>query len=300
MELKQLEHFVAAAEEGSFTAAARRTNIVQSGFSMSMRALEEELGSLLFVRHSRRITLTAAGQAFLPEARRVLGAVRSARDAVNGTQGLTRGELSIGISQVPPPIDRLVGIITEFRRAYPGVCVAIQQDSPAGTLDRVLRGEVDLGLCSLTGPAHRSLSTIVLASSELRLACARDHRIASRDIVELSELAQEPFVDMHVGWAARAAADRAFEAAGLYRRTVCEVNDVTLLARLVEQGLGVSIIPLIARAFSANLVYVPIRPSLPPWHLAATFVGREPSNAAAKELLRMLRRHDVWENAPTR
>jgi DNA-binding transcriptional LysR family regulator len=298
MELKQLEHFVAAAEEGSFTAAARRTNIVQSGLSMSVRALEDELGTPLFIRHSRRVTLTAAGHAFLPEARRALTAVQTARAAVSGTQGLTRGELSIGISQVPPPVDRLVGVITEFRRAHPGVCVAIQQDSSAGTLERVVRGDVDLGLCSLTSTPHHSLSTIVLATSDLHLACARGHRFATRDIVTLEEIAEEPFVDMHIGWAARAAVDWAFESAGLDRRRVCEVNDVTLLARLVEQGLGVSIIPLIARAFSGDVAYVPVHGALPPWRLAATFVGPEPSNVAAKELLRMLRRDDIWMSAP--
>ncbi|HEV7992364.1 MAG TPA: LysR family transcriptional regulator [Gemmatimonadaceae bacterium] len=294
MELRQLEHFVAAAEEGSFTAAARRRNIVQSGLSMSLRALEEELGTPLFVRQSRCVVLTTAGQAFLPEARRALAAVQSARAAVSGTQGLTRGALSVGISQVPPPTDRLVGVITEFRHAHPGVCLAIQQDSSAGTIDRVLRGEVDLGVCSLTSTSHRSLSTIVLATSELHLACSRDHRFATRDSVSLEEIAEEHFVDMHVGWAARAATDRAFESAGLYRHAVCEVNDVTLIVRLVEQGMGVSIIPLIARALSSNVAYVPLRPELPPWHLAAIFVGTEPSNVAAKELLRMLRRDDLW------
>lgn len=299
MELRQLEHFVTAAEEGSFTAAARRKNIVQSGLSMSLRALEEELGAPLFVRQARRVVLTAAGKAFLPEARRALGAVQAARAAVSGTLGLTRGELSVGISQVPPQMDRLVGVITEFRQAHPGVCLAIQQDSSAGTLDRVLRGEVDLGLCSLMPTSHRSLSTIVLATSELHCACARDHRFATRDAVTLEEIAEERFVDMHVGWAARAAADRAFESAGLYRHTVCEVNDVALLVRLVEQGMGVSIIPLISRRLGATVVCVPLRPSLPPWRLAVSFVGPEPSNVAAKELLRMLRRDDLWTSTPS-
>jgi DNA-binding transcriptional LysR family regulator len=299
MELRQLEHFVAAAEEGSFTAAARRTNIVQSGLSMSVAALEQELGVPLFIRLSRRVALTAAGQAFLPEARRALSAVHAARVAVSGTQGLTRGELSVGISQVPAPLDRLVGVITEFCQAHPGVCVAIQQDCSAGTLDRVLRGEVDIGVCSLASTPPRSLSTIILATSDFHLACARDHRLATRDAVSVEEIADEPFVDMHVGWAARAATDRTFESAGLRRRTVCEVNDIPLLVSLVEQGLGVTIIPLIARALNSNVVYVPVRPVLPAWHLAATFVGPEPSNPAARELLRMVRRDDLWTSKPS-
>lgn len=298
MELRQLEHFIAAAEAGSFTAAARRRNIVQSGLSMSLRALEEELGAPLFVRQSRRITLTAAGAAFLPEARRALAAVRAARTAVSETQGLKRGSLSVGVSQLPPPMDTFVNIVAEFRRSHPGVCLAIQQDSSAGALDRVMRGEVDIGVCSLASTPHRSVSTIILARSELHLACARTHRFATRAVVRLEEIADEPFVDMHVGWAARAATDRAFESAGLDRETVCEVNDVTLLGRLVEEGLGVSIIPVAARAFTSTVVYVPLAPALPAWSLAAIFLGGEPLNVAAKELLRMLRRNELWTRQP--
>ena len=91
MELRQLEHFVAVAEERSFTRAARRSNIVQSGLSMSMRALEEEVGTKLFKRSVRGVVLTPAGEAMLPEARRAIAAVTSARVAVDATQGLLRG-----------------------------------------------------------------------------------------------------------------------------------------------------------------------------------------------------------------
>ena len=82
MELRQLEHVVAAAEELHFTRAAQRLHIVQSGLSASVRGLERELGASLFVRSSRRVELTPAGRALLPEARRALAAARAAADAV--------------------------------------------------------------------------------------------------------------------------------------------------------------------------------------------------------------------------
>ena len=75
MELRQLEHFVALAEEGSFTRAAKRMHIAQSGLSMSIRALEQELGTRLFERRTRRIALTPPAQAMLPEARRAIASV---------------------------------------------------------------------------------------------------------------------------------------------------------------------------------------------------------------------------------
>ena len=91
MDLRQLEHFVAVAEERHFTRAASRLNIVQSGLSASIRALEEEMGAPLFLRTTRRVNLTSAGQAFLEEANRVLAAARVARNVVVELQGLGAG-----------------------------------------------------------------------------------------------------------------------------------------------------------------------------------------------------------------
>ena len=79
MEVRQLEQFVAVAEERSFTRAARRVNIVQSGLSMAIRTLERQVGAALFVRGPKRLSLTPAGRALLPAARRALAAVRDAR-----------------------------------------------------------------------------------------------------------------------------------------------------------------------------------------------------------------------------
>ena len=96
MELRQLHHFVALAEERQFTRAARRVNIVQSALSTSIRALERELDAPLFVRSTRDVRLTGAGEIFLEKARLAIEAVQDARSAVAELQGLKRGTLKIG------------------------------------------------------------------------------------------------------------------------------------------------------------------------------------------------------------
>ena len=92
MDLKQLEHFAAVAEELHFTRASRRLNLVQSGLSASIRSLEEDLGGPLFIRSTRRVDLTPAGEVLFDEARRVLTAARAARHAtamvISGTGGM--------------------------------------------------------------------------------------------------------------------------------------------------------------------------------------------------------------------
>src|SRR6202022_4767364 len=96
MDIRQIELFIAAAEEEHFTRAAKRANIVQSGLSVAIRALEEELGTLLFVRNTRRVKLSEAGRIFLPEARRIVLATKAARDAVLAVGGGLAGRLSMG------------------------------------------------------------------------------------------------------------------------------------------------------------------------------------------------------------
>src|SRR3954470_19563044 len=96
MELRQLEYFVAVAEEANFTRAAERVHISQSGVSAQIRVLEQDLGATLFDRAGRAATLTPAGDAALAHARTVLAAVDALREAVDGVTGLIRGRLVVG------------------------------------------------------------------------------------------------------------------------------------------------------------------------------------------------------------
>ena len=115
MELRQLEHFVAVAEEQHFTRAAARVHVVQSSLSASIKALERELGEPLFVRDNRRVTLTQAGRALLPSARAALAAVDEGRDAVAGLRGVLRGQLHVGAIQTLGVVD-LAALLATFRQ----------------------------------------------------------------------------------------------------------------------------------------------------------------------------------------
>jgi DNA-binding transcriptional LysR family regulator len=99
VDLRHLEHFLAVAEERSFTRAAKRVHLVQSALSASIRVLERDLGAPLFERSTHQVRLSEAGEALLPEARRVLLAVGAARDAVAATSNLVRGVVRLGVMQ---------------------------------------------------------------------------------------------------------------------------------------------------------------------------------------------------------
>ncbi|MFD0504165.1 LysR family transcriptional regulator [Streptomyces chiangmaiensis] len=156
MELRQLEYFVAVAEELSFTRAAERLHVVQSAVSAAIRSLERELGPTLFERSSQRVTLTAAGAALLPAARNTLDSARAAREAAQLSEGRLQGTLRIGTfsSLVRPDLPELLG---RFHRLHPAVTLrlAVSPRGSAGLVERLLAGNLDLAFVALPGDPRR-------------------------------------------------------------------------------------------------------------------------------------------------
>ena len=287
MELRQLDHFVAVAEERNFTRAAERVVIVQSGLSSSIRALEAELGTELFVRSTRRVALTPAGQALLPEARRSLAAARAGRDAVAAVDGLQRGELSLGISQNLPPRVNLPEILADFQRSYPGVELRIRQAGSSTQLAALRDGSLDLAFVPLVEQPAPDLAVTPFARDRLMFVCSPDHKLASRRVIRLEDITHKAFVDLPPDWTVRQLVDRAFAAAGLERRIAIEVNDVQTCLELVRHGVGVTILPESAEARGVPVAFRPLAPRLF-WELVVARRADGAGNPAAREFLRRL------------
>jgi DNA-binding transcriptional LysR family regulator len=236
MELRQLEYFVAVAEECHFTRAAKRMH-AQSGLSSSIRSLERELGASLFVRSTRQVELTPAGRALLVEARRALSATDAARDAVAAVQGLVRGSVSIGSLQCLHVV-HLPAVLARFHAAHPGVEIRLRHGGSNELADEVRAGRLDIAFVSLPVRAE-DVTVKVLADEPMVLACGLDHPLAGRNRVELGELDGEPFVDFSPDWGSRDTVDAALGD----RRIAFEVNDVHSLLELVSFGLGVALVP---------------------------------------------------------
>lgn len=242
MDLRQLRHFVAAAEEQHFSRAARRANVVQSALSTSVRSLEEELGAQLFVRTTRQVRLTEAGRVLLDRARIVLDAAREAREAVARVAGLEQGVLHLGATPSLPGFIDLPSLLALFHERYPAIEVHLSQGNARQLLDRLLTAELDLAVLPL-GERHPDIEVVPIAREPMVLIAPSGHRLARRQRVALAELADENFVDFEPGWTARQLVDRAFGAAGLGRRSLFEVGDVDTMTALVARGLGVALVP---------------------------------------------------------
>ncbi|MCU1557183.1 MAG: LysR family transcriptional regulator [Microbacteriaceae bacterium] len=281
MELRRLEHFVAVAEEGSFTRAARRVHLVQSALSVSVRGLERELGVPLFERTTHDVRLTDVGRVFLPEARATLAAAAAALDAVQATVGGMRGTLRIGIMQSMLAVD-LASILAWFRDERPGVDL---QPRPArgGSVELgrgVESGELDMAFVSGAGHTFTGVEFTRLASEPLLLAVPAGHPLGGNAAVTIPDLAGQIFVETPVGWGTRLVADRAFAAAHVDRSISVEVADLTTVVELVRAGLGLGLIPQSIARRSDRVDFVPLDPPVE-WEIALAFPTRRRTSAAA-------------------
>lgn len=283
MELRQMAVVVAVAEEGGFTAAARRLHVVQSAVSGTVRALEHELGARLFLRTTHRVTLTPAGRAFLSFARTALGAAEEARAAVALAQEELSGEVTVGVMQ--GLYAGLAPGLAAFHREHPGVAVRLRQ-APADDIPRDLRdGTVDLAVVALDAARLRGLATRALAQEEMVLVTAAAEARLPERTVTLAEAVALPLVDFPLGWAIRTSVDRALRSAALERATTFEVNDVLGATDLVRHGLGVCILPASLAARFPDLSVRRFAAHAPTWRMRVVHPKGDLPPAVA-ELLR--------------
>ncbi|MGZ3113896.1 LysR family transcriptional regulator [Streptomyces sp. H62] len=261
MELRHLQHFVAVAEDQHFTRAAERLLVSQSGLSASIRALERELRAPLFVRTTRSVTLTEAGRALLGEAERILAQVRSAHEAVAAVQGVLRGTLSLGAEQCIAGVP-VAGLLAAFRRRHPDVEIRLRQAGSGELAEEVGAGRLDLAFAYRTQDDTDQLRSVSLAGEPMTVLCHPGHRLATAGAVRSPhDLADEVFVDFHPDWGPRRVTDAAFAAAGVRRTVALEVNDVHGLLDLLDEDLGIAVVPRHFRHKRASLTSLPFEDS---------------------------------------
>ena len=244
MERRQLEVFAAVARAGSFTRAAGELHLVQSAVSATIAALEADLGERLFDRTTRRVRLTAAGQALLPKATSILDAFQAARDAVDAVRGGLSGSVRIGYMTNVTLFDipRLLG---RFNADHPAVTMhlAPAATGTAGLAEGLRRGDLDLAFLAATPEDYPDLDVHVLASSRLGLGVAAQDPLAVRKTIRLADTASLRFVDFRSGFANRTLVDAEFRRRGLWRDIRIETSDTNDTAALVRNGLGVGFLP---------------------------------------------------------
>jgi DNA-binding transcriptional LysR family regulator len=293
MELRQLQYFVAIADEGHFTRAAERVLIAQPAISQQIRRLEAELGEPLFDRDRRHVRLTAAGRALLPHARATLAGADRAKAAVRSLSGLLSGQLTVGAFEGAPE-GLLATALGRFRRAHPAVEVQAKEGYAAELLTAVQRGELDVAITGLPDTAQppTGVNVTELAIEPLVLAVSPDHPLARRPQVPLTRLRDEPMIALASDSSQRAHVERACRQAGFEPRITVETMRLSLLWELVSQGVGIAIIPRLSPGGDARVTLIPItRPRL---HVRIVLASSQTTpSPAAQAFLGIITGHSI-------
>ncbi|WP_345663707.1 LysR family transcriptional regulator [Streptomyces venetus] len=191
--IQQLQLFLLLAEELHFGRAARRAFMAQPTFSRHITALEERLGVPLVDRTTRRVALSAAGEALVGRARTVVEAADELRREAAAQADATAGRIVIGSLEAITSMDPVPAVLDELREVWPHVEVdVVRMGFDAGPA--VLRGDVDAAFLFL--PVPDGVQTLTLAGGPRCVAIADGHPLAARDRLTLADLADEP----RIGW----------------------------------------------------------------------------------------------------
>ena len=243
MEMHQLAYFESVSRHLHFTRAAEELNVAQPSVSQQIRKLETELGAPLFHRMKRHVTLTEAGETFLPHARAVLQRVDEARLEVQELSGLRRGTLAVG---APPSVGThlLPRALAAFSSRHPGIALAFREAGSRTLLGLLEQGELDMAVV-IQPIRHPALETRPLLEEELLLAVPRRHPLASgQRRVRLAQLREEPFVLLREGaYDLRDQTLAACRRSGFDPVVALDGGEMDSMLRFVAAGIGVAILP---------------------------------------------------------
>jgi DNA-binding transcriptional LysR family regulator len=245
--LDQLTCFVAVARAGHFTRAADEIGIAQPSLSRQIAALERDVGTRLFDRTPGAITLSAAGEALLPVAIRMLEDKATAYRRIEELTGLTRGRLRLGATP-SLCISLVADVLSRYRTAYPGVELHVTEAGSRTLVNGLVQGELDLALVTAErGDDSPGVALVPLLREELvAVSAAHLLPLTRRRAVTLAELARQDLVACHDGYDLRVLLDRAFAGAGLQPNIVVEGAELDAVLRFVARGIGVTVAPTMA------------------------------------------------------
>lgn len=275
MDLQQLRYVVEVAATSSFTRAAERCFVTQSALSHQIAALERELGQRLFVRSSRHVRLTEAGEAFVIPARTALLAAEQAKEDAAAAVGDVVGTLRLGVIPTVTAVD-VPALIVAYRAAHPAARVELQVGNSDALMVAIRRGELDAALLGLREEVQPSgVASRLLAADRLVAVFPSAHALAEAASVRIRDLAEMTFADFPAGTSGRAQSDAAFAAAQVERDVAFEADSAELILGLVAAGLAVTLLApgAVARA-KADVVAVdlrqgPVRNEYVAWDAAA-------------------------------
>jgi DNA-binding transcriptional LysR family regulator len=259
MDLSQLDVFLAAAREGTFSRAAAKLYRTQSAVSQSIRKLEQEIGEPLFDRSSRDGLLTDAGRVLQEYAERLLNLRDNAQEALVELRELQKGKLAIAANEFTALY--LLPVLAEFRRLHPMIKITVQRALGSHIPDDVLRHNCEFGVLTYD-PQEPQLRSVVVYLDELIFVVPPRHPLAGERQVSIKQLGAESFVAHIVSSPYRDKVIEAFKRHKTPLHMDIELPTLQAIKRFVVMGNGVALLPEISvenELSRGELVRIPVR-----------------------------------------
>ncbi|BCH35386.1 LysR family transcriptional regulator [Mesorhizobium sp. L-8-10] len=246
--LRQLQYFVAVAEQGTVSRAAQNLSISQSSVTEAIKELEGDLGVELFERHPRGLTVTHKGHQFLRHATKILADVSDARLAFSRDQEIVGGRLQLGVTSLVAGYV-LSDLLARYRRAFPAVDVSAIEDNGDYLEHLLVGGELDVAVMVISNLRDRmALQAEILEVSPYRLWLPLGHHLAGADIIGINDIAAEPLIMLTVD-EIEENTGKLLMALGARPHVAFRTRSVEAVRSLVATGAGVALLP--------DLVYRP-------------------------------------------
>lgn len=242
--IRQIEGFLLASEQLSFSRASEKMHITQSAFSQLISELESQLGVRMFDRTTRRVHLTAAGEAMRLKMKRGLNAIDDACDEAQAIARVDRGHIRLGsLSSLA------IGIVTRtlarVRTDFPGITVSLREDANDRLVDLAAAGDIDLSVCTEISSAP-ALCFDPMFDDELVMVMQQENPLARFRLISWSQLQDEPLVLTARGTSTRESVAAALISHGIERPAEYEVASMPTSIALVRAGFGSTFISRVA------------------------------------------------------
>lgn len=244
MNIQSLQTFQIAARKGSFLAAAEELLYAQSTVTLHIKQLEAEWGVELFERAGKRVRLTEAGRVLLEQVEHVLDQLESLNQTVSGLSSGYAGHIRLGCIE-PTASIRLAPFLSQFCSERPGIRLRLEIGGTDGISERVLNGDLDLGICS---PPNNStgLTFEPLFAERMRLLVPTNHPLEFKDEISVADLAASKILLTEPSCAYRRITEKVFLEHGINPYSGIQISSLEAIGNFVKQGLGVAVYPEIA------------------------------------------------------
>jgi DNA-binding transcriptional LysR family regulator len=246
MDLHQLEHFLAVVDERTFTRAAERLSRTQPAVSNSIKKLEDELGTPLFARDLPEVSLTDAGKTLLEHARRMLRTRDEALRELTALKDLRSGALTIAAHE-SAAVYLLPDALRVYVARFPDIRVGIYRSRLAEIPRQVMDREVQVGFVK-EDPGFYELSCVEVHSDQMVVVASPHHHLATRESIEIRDLANEPIVLHHLCNRTQQVVSRAFRQHNTPCRIVAELWSFENIKSFVQHDVGIAYVPRVTVA----------------------------------------------------